>query len=106
MYKQKHPPSLSEFNRILDKISNDDRIGRLFIVDIKLHDINTRTGAINSFRYQSKAHSTLAEKKIIPLSAEDLHFLFSRSDWLVTHIYEYYTFEQEKFKKEFVAMNQ
>ena len=29
--KQEHPPSLLEFNKILDKISHEDKIGHLFI---------------------------------------------------------------------------
>ena len=33
--RQEHPPSLVEFNKILDKISDEDKIGNLFIVDIK-----------------------------------------------------------------------
>ena len=61
---------------------------------------------VNSFPYTSKTHSTLKEKKIIPLYAEDLHFLITRAGWLVAYIYEHYTFEQSKFKKDFVIMNQ
>ena len=38
--------------------------------------------------------------------AEDLHFLITRAGWLVTYIYAHYTFEQSKFKKDFVVMNQ
>ena len=41
--KQKHPPSLLEFNKILDRISHKDKIGHLFIVDIKLHNKTTKT---------------------------------------------------------------
>ena len=52
---------------------------------------------INSFPYTSKTHSTLKDKKFIPLYAEDLHFLVNRAGWLVTHIYEHYTFGQSKF---------
>ena len=33
-------------------------------------------------------------------------FLTWRAGWLITHIYEHYTFELEKFKKEIVVMNQ
>ena len=51
-------------------------------------------------------HSTLKEKKVILVYAEDLHFLINRAGWLVTRIYKHYTFEQSKFKKEFVTMNQ
>ena len=61
---------------------------------------------IDSIRYDSKTHSTLREKKFIPFCAEDLHFLITRTGWLVTHIYEHFTFKQSKFKKYFVVMNQ
>ena len=133
--KQEHVPSMTEFNKILDKISHDDNIGYLFIVDIKFYNVNPKTllfneiyppifekskrtesyerstlqlmsimvrneekDKINSFPYTSKTHSTLKEKKFIPLYADDLHFLTTRAGWLVTHIYEHYTFEQSKFK--------
>ena len=36
--KQEYPPSLLEFNKILYKISHDNKIGDLFIVDIKFHN--------------------------------------------------------------------
>ena len=58
------------------------------------------------FPYTSKTHFTLKEKKIIPLYAEDLHFLITRAGWLVTHIYERYTYEQSKFKTDFIVTNQ
>ena len=61
---------------------------------------------INSFKYTSKTHSTLQSKKYIPLYAEHLHVLIKRAGRLVTHIYEHFTFEQSKFKKDFVVMNQ
>ena len=61
---------------------------------------------INSFRYNSKTHSTLQSKKYFPLYAEHLHFLIKSVGWLVTHIYKHFTFEQSKFKKDFVVMNQ
>ena len=65
---------------------------------------NEEKNTLNSFPYNSKTHSTLKEKKFILLYAEDLHFLITRAGWLVTHIYEHYTFEQLKFKKDFVIM--
>ena len=43
IYKQEHPPCLTEVNRILDKISHDNNIWHLFIADIKFHDINRKT---------------------------------------------------------------
>ena len=60
---------------------------------------------INSFPYTSRTNSTLKDKKYIPVYAEDLHFLISHSCWFVTHIYEHYTFEPSKFKRDFI-MNQ
>ena len=67
---------------------------------------NEEKEKINSFHFTSKTHSKLTEKKFIPLYAEDLHFLITRTGWLLTHIYEHFTFEQSKFKKDFVLMNQ
>ena len=121
--RQGHPPSLVEFNKILDRISREDNIGHLFTVDIKFPNKNHKTllfneiyppifekntkmepfersilqlmsilqrneekETIKSFQYNSKTHSTLKDKKFIPLYAEDLHFLIKRAGWLVTHI--------------------
>ena len=67
---------------------------------------NEEKETIKSFPYNSKTHATLKDKKFIPLYPEDLHFLIKRARWLVTHIYEHFTFEQSKFKKDFVVMNQ
>ena len=53
---------------------------------------------IDSFLYTSKTHSTLGEKNLF-LS------MLKIAGWLVTHIYEHYTFPQSKFKKDFVIMN-
>ena len=59
-----------------------------------------------SLPYNSKTHATLKEKIYIPLHAEDLYFLTTRAGWEVTKIYEHYTFKQDRFKKDFVIMNQ
>ena len=64
---------------------------------------------INSISYNSKTHSTLNVKddlRFVIKKKEDLHFLITRAGWLVTHIYAHYTFEQSKFEKDFVIMNQ
>ena len=45
-------------------------------------------------------------KKYIPLYAEVIHFSVTRAGWLVTKIYQHFTFEQSKFKQDFVVMNQ
>ena len=54
--KQEHVPSMTEFNKILDKISHDDNIGHLFIVDIKFHNVNPKTLLFN------KIYPTIFEK--------------------------------------------
>ena len=46
------------------------------------------------------------EKIEIPLYVEHLYFLLSRWSWKVTKIRRHYTFEQKKFKRGFVIMNQ
>ena len=66
---------------------------------------NDEKAQINSFQYNSKIHSTLKEKKFVTFYAEDLHFLVTRAQWFVTYIYAHYTFEQSKFKNDFVVMN-
>ena len=128
--KSKTVPSLRDFNIILNTLSHEDKIGHLFIVDIKFHNKNPKTllyneiytpifenqkivkvyersvlqllgvssrneerNIINSFKCDAKTHSTMDEKRIIPLYAEYFHFLVTRADWLVTKIYEHSTFE-------------
>ena len=63
-------------------------------------------GTINSFKTTAKTHATIDEKIAIPLYAEHLHFLLSRYGWRVIKIGGHYTFEQKKFKRDFVVMNQ
>ena len=60
---------------------------------------------LNSIPYTSRTNSTVKGKNYILFYAEDLHFLISHAVWLVTDIYEHYTLEWSKFKKDFV-MNQ
>ena len=45
--KQDKVPSMTEFNKMLDCISHDDKIGNLFTVDIKFHNINEKTLLFN-----------------------------------------------------------
>ena len=41
---------------------------------------------INNFKSNSKTHSTVGDKKFIPLYAEHIHFLVTRAGWLVIKI--------------------
>ena len=45
--KKKKKTTLLEFNKILGKISHDDKIGHLFVVDIKLYNKNPKTLLFN-----------------------------------------------------------
>ena len=63
-------------------------------------------GAINSYKTTAKAHATMDKKITIPLYAEHLHLLTTRCGWRVWNVQAHYTFEQNKFKKDFIIMNQ
>ena len=45
--KKENPPTLVEFSRILDTLSRDNNIGHSFIVDIKFHNVNSKTLLFN-----------------------------------------------------------
>ena len=45
-------------------------------------------------------------KKYIPLYLEELKFLILRCGWKVAKLYRHYYFEQKRFKKDFILMNQ
>ena len=52
---------------------------------------------VRAFKANAKTHSTLEEKKCIPLYAEHIQFLIKRAGWLDTRISQHFTFEQSKF---------
>ena len=54
----------------------------------------------------AKFHATLFPKKFMPLYLEDLKFLITRCCWKATKIYLHYSFEQSRFKRDFMLMNQ
>ena len=58
------------------------------------------------YHFTAKSHATLFPKKFVLLCLEDLKFLITRCCWKVTKICLYYTFEQARFEREFVLMNQ
>ena len=53
-----------------------------------------------------QSQATLFPKKYIPLYLEELKFLITRCGWKVTKLYRHFYFEQERFKKDFILMNQ
>ena len=78
---------------IFEKCKKVDPFVRSTLQLISIAVRNEEKKTLNSFPYNSKTHSTLKEKKSTLLYAEGLHFLITRAGWLVTQIYEHYTFE-------------
>ena len=59
-----------------------------------------------SYCSTKKAHATLFQKRFQMLYLEHLSFLINRAGWKVTKLYSHYSFEQERFKRNFILMNQ
>lgn len=51
MEKQVKIPTIREFNIILNNISHEEKVGHLFLVDIKFHEMNEKTVLFNEFIY-------------------------------------------------------
>ena len=52
------------------------------------------------------AHATLFKKFFLPMYLEDLAFCIKRASWKITKINSHLTFEQARFKRKFILMNQ
>ena len=65
----------------------------------------TGNGCPKNYRATKKAHATLFKKRYQPLYLEHLAFLIKRAGWILTKIYSHWTFEQERFKRNFIWKN-
>ena len=92
-------PPIIEKHKILD--ANERPVYQL----IQLYS-ETDKCVPSSYRHTPKAHATLFSKKAQPLYLEHLKTLIGRAGRKVTKLYAHYTFEQERFKKDFILMNQ
>ena len=63
-------------------------------------------GNPNTYKISAKAHSKLFAKKFIPLYLEEIKSAVLRCGWKVTKLYKHFYFDQEKFKRNFILMNQ
>ena len=63
-------------------------------------------GTPKSYRSLAKAHATVLKKKFLPMYLEDLAFCIKRAGWKVTKIYLHLNFEQARFERKFMLMNQ
>ena len=59
-----------------------------------------------AYRATAKAHANLFKKIFLPMYLEDLVFCIKRAGWKVTKIHSHLTFEQARFKQNFILMNQ
>ena len=60
----------------------------------------------SSYKKNAKAHANLFKKHFLPMYLEDLVFCIKRASWKVTKIHVHLTFEQSRFKRDFILMNQ
>ena len=59
-----------------------------------------------AYRATAKAHANLFKKNFLPMYLEDLVFCIKKTGWKVTKIHSHLTFEQARFKQNFMLMNQ
>ena len=57
-----------------------------------------------SYRATAKAHANLFKKNFLPLYLEDLVFCIKRAGRKVTKVHSHFTFEQARFKQNFILM--
>ena len=60
----------------------------------------------SSYKRTAKAHANLFKKLFLPMYLEDLALCIKRAGWKVTKIHAHLTFEQSRFKRNFILMNQ
>ena len=61
---------------------------------------------VKSYTPTKKAHATLFQKKCFPMYIEHLSIVIKRLGWRVTKIHKHISFEQQRFKKNFIIKNQ
>ena len=59
-----------------------------------------------SYKRSSKVHADTFKKLFLPMYLENLAFCIKRAGWKVTKIHAHLTFEQSRFKRDFILMNQ
>lgn len=65
----------------------------------------TDKGISRAYRCTDKAHTTLFAKNFQRLYPEQIKFLIERAGGKVTKIYLHFSFEQKRFKRNFMLMN-
>ena len=70
------------------------------------HFIMGENNVPKAYRSMAKAHANIFKKIFLPMYLEDLVFCIKRAGWKVTKIHAHLTFEQKRFEKKFIVMNQ
>ena len=66
----------------------------------------TEKGKPRSYKATKKAHATMFKKNFQLMHCKQMFFPVVRAGWKVTKIYLHYTYEQERYKRDFILMNQ
>ena len=104
LFNEIYPPIFDKNKKIPPHLRSCSQIMRR--AQRKTDKKGNKTEELVSLPFNSKTHGTLEKKIFVNLYAEDLYFLTTRAGWKLTKIYCHYTFKQDIFKREFVAMNQ
>ena len=72
---------------------------------LKQHS-TTEKGKLRSYKATKKAHATMFKKNFQLMHCKQMFFPVVRAGWKVTKIYLHYTYEQERYKRDFILMNQ
>ena len=98
MYNEMFPPIVDK-KKLLEP--NERSIFQL----LELYTEGNKEKA-KSYKLSPQSHATLLPKRYMPPYLEELKFVIYRCGWKVTKLYRHYHFEQERFKRDFILMNQ
>ena len=98
MYNEIFPPFTEKQSRVE---ANERSVYQL----VELYSEDSR-GNPKSYKVSAKSHSNVLPKRCIPLYLEEIKFPILRCGWKVTKLYKHYYFDQERFKRDFILMNQ
>ena len=98
MYNEILPPFIEKNTKTEPNERSVYQLLELYSEDIR--------GNPKNYKVSAKAHSNLLPKIFVPLYLEEIKFAVLRCGWKVTKLYKHYYFDQERFKQNFILMNQ
>ena len=97
-YNEIYPPII-EKQRILDACERS-------VFQLLEQFVMGEKNVSKAYRSTAKAHANLFKKNFLPMYLEDFVFCIKRAGSKVTKIHSHLTFEQKRFKQNFILMNQ